>query len=192
VGLLSRYSQLLHWYVGLGLCIDLLIDTQSQIKLTFDPFNIPQAIKYGEALAYIDILSAWIFDIPLLYRICIVYPYRSTPRLQWILIIGTGAALYIARLVAGLVRVYSVTSRKSVQTNLGQERIDHEPLVLAIYILYLLSNAYAAAIFLWKLRMGFQNGEGSGRHTDGSKDSLGARIRTLFWISTTNFVFPGE
>lgn len=45
-------------------------------------------------------------------------------------------------------------------------------------------------MFLWKLRETF--GSTTVRHsTVGGGDSVADRIRQLFWIATTNFVFPG-
>jgi hypothetical protein len=68
-------------------------------------------------------------------------------------------------------------------------------------------HRYASALFMWKLRSGFQSAE-VGRFSDGGRgavhrsvisrhpfdilsDSFGARLRMLFWIAATNFVFPG-
>lgn len=48
--------------------------------------------------------------------------------------------------------------------------------------------SYVSAFFLWKLR---DNAFNSGRGANSGPDSLARRLKTLFWIAATNFVFPG-
>ncbi|CAK5276154.1 unnamed protein product [Mycena citricolor] len=58
------------------------------------------------------------------------------------------------------------------------------------YTLELLDNAYISALFLWRLgRTGrVFNGESIGRFDH--KESYSDRLKNLFWIASTNFVFP--
>ncbi|KAF5380048.1 hypothetical protein D9615_006158 [Tricholomella constricta] len=66
-------------------------------------------------------------------------------------------------------------------------------MVKTAWILELLDNAYISFLFLW--RLGTQshlfNGEKIGRvDSEISKGSFTSKLKSLFWIASTNFVFP--
>ncbi|EIN09811.1 hypothetical protein PUNSTDRAFT_133582 [Punctularia strigosozonata HHB-11173 SS5] len=67
----------------------------------------------------------------------------------------------------------------------------HSPYTKVEWVSQIFDNGYASALFLWKIKGGFHHAASdSGRVTNGSMDSLSGRLRMLFWIALTNFVFP--
>ncbi|KAF9040421.1 hypothetical protein BDZ89DRAFT_1129027 [Hymenopellis radicata] len=134
----------------------------------------------------------WITDIALIFRVVIVYGAYSRTRLAVIIIFPV--IMKLAR--AGVIIAFLVLWNQRTTTSTVQPYIVAKDLPHWIHecgwTLELIDNTYISALFLWQLASQGHifNGQSVGRHSDGGKYSVTNQLRTLFWIASTNLIFP--
>ncbi|KAJ7174278.1 hypothetical protein C8R46DRAFT_646887 [Mycena filopes] len=135
-----------------------------------------------------DIWLSWFTEAVLLIRIAAAFPRSQLPAL-----LAFPVAIKIGRVVVnvlfsinwikitlrgGLANQFSIISTQPVWFQVG-------------FILELADNGYISALFLWRLaeKGHLFKSKAIGR-VNSSKSSSVSRLQHLFWIASTNFVFP--
>ncbi|KAK0446448.1 uncharacterized protein EV420DRAFT_903006 [Desarmillaria tabescens] len=123
----------------------------------------------------------------LVLRVLTVYPLRRTSRSTLMIVYIPLCCMKVARLVNIL--VYWVTWFPTILAGGNPIAVAQQswqlPSEKIEWFLQMLDNAYASAIFLYRLRQSRHVGCRVEQPTSYSK-----RISTLFWIAVSNFVFP--
>ncbi|KAE9397038.1 hypothetical protein BT96DRAFT_761514, partial [Gymnopus androsaceus JB14] len=162
------------------------------ILLMKSVLNPSIAINRTSVLAFIFILMmVEIFiDSILLFRVFIVYPPARTPLRRVILVFGPLLAFKIGRIVNAIIfMVLFARETKSIEqsTEFGTITLERpEPKIG--WCLQIADNMICSAIFLTRLR-GVQSRSLRVGGEDG-RAPFGERLRILFWIALSNFVFP--
>ncbi|KAF8181388.1 hypothetical protein K438DRAFT_1976109 [Mycena galopus ATCC 62051] len=163
--------------------------------LALKPILAPfQAVNLTEGLVFtiIDVWMPWIAEAILLVRIAIVFSRSELPML-----LAFPVAIKIGRAVISIIftvrwiklTLAGISSQFAVTEDLGRA------LFKAGFFLELFDNAYVSSLFLWRLRWQSRPSfvEGSaiqrvpGRN---EKQSYTDKLQRLFWITSTNFIFP--
>ncbi|KAM5530900.1 hypothetical protein V8D89_015432 [Ganoderma adspersum] len=157
--------------------------------------------------AWISVLTAIYIVTPicvqtiLFLRVLIVYPPRQfTLRLRFG-VYGPGIALKAARAANVAYLLYTVQSSSSKsgvpRTILGESAaVWTSPFAKSELFLQLVDDIYVSTAFLLRIHSGAKFNEkqpqpaAKGSYIALSGGSYAARIRTLFWIALSNFVFP--
>ncbi|KAI1795252.1 hypothetical protein LXA43DRAFT_881997 [Ganoderma leucocontextum] len=163
----------------------------------------PVPVGFSVAFACLEVLVPMVADTVLLVRVATVYHPSRIP--SWVCVAGIYvpiAAIKVARTIVEIVFIVRWTRAimHHGHDNLliaGQEAWD-APYPKAAWILQLVDSIYASILFLLPLKQ-------QGRHrpnlsipgvsndtniSEATKNSYHDRLKTLFWISTSNFVFP--
>ncbi|KAJ3775779.1 hypothetical protein FB446DRAFT_823924 [Lentinula raphanica] len=130
-------------------------------------------------------------DSVLIFRVVVVFPWSTTQRALWLAIFLPLAALKAGRL-ANIITFIVIYHRKAQDvTTLNQfgDICLSMPEPIAVWILQIIDNAACSFIFLWWLHKTQSFSERLGGGDDG-KASFAQRLRTLFWIALSNYVFP--
>jgi len=168
-----------------GLVIHLMI---SSIFSPFAPIN-----KTG-TLAYIvlEMWKPWFAEAVLLLRIAIVFPRSRLP-----LLLAFPITIKIARVALDIIFSVQWSQRlSSSEPGNNFDVLNELPgwLLRTVFFLEFFDNFYISSLFLWKLRTQrkFRLSAGSAidSSTPDSKQSFTNKLQSLFWIATTNFVFP--
>ncbi|CAK5263010.1 unnamed protein product [Mycena citricolor] len=170
-----------------GLILAVAAYLTAQMETILSSFR---AITKGEDLVYtiLDAWVPWLAEFVLLFRVCIVFPRAQLPfvlAFSVLLKIGRGVIniLFTIGWAKGLFRPETMNQFEVLE--------QLNPVYFKLgYTLELLDNAYISALFLWRLgRTGrVFNSESIGRFDH--KESYSDRLKNLFWIASTNFVFP--
>ncbi|KAJ7503611.1 hypothetical protein B0H11DRAFT_2222237 [Mycena galericulata] len=173
--------------VGLGI-IAAGMNAHLAIKPILAPFN-PINLTEGLVFTVLDVWLPWIAEAILLVRIAVVFPRSKLP-----LLLAFPLTIKIGRIVLSIIftiRWVKLTlagnsSQFSVLGDLGR------PLFKASFLLELFDNAYVSLLFLWKLRLHSRPRlfDGSGIERINAGESYTSKIQRLFWIASTNFIFP--
>ncbi|KAJ7227930.1 hypothetical protein C8J57DRAFT_1713863 [Mycena rebaudengoi] len=150
----------------------------------FDKTNITEHIIY----TILQQLTPWVAEGVLMLRIAAVFPRRKLP-----VLLAFPVAVKITRIV--LTVIFGVQFGKllvsgySVEYDLLKR---FRTLFEVLFIMELLDNSYMSALFLWRLRMHREEGKTLGRVSTlvDYKETFTSKLQTLFWIVSTNFIFP--
>ncbi|KAF9459282.1 hypothetical protein BDZ94DRAFT_1047007 [Collybia nuda] len=181
--------------ISLGVIVAVLSNhlTISSILSPFRGVNPTEDLVYNILYIWLP----WITEAILVLRVIVVYGLNITgPHLKPLLMILTfpiviktlRAALNIAFLVRWTRDTFSGESLNQFKTT-QDLRIWMVP---ASWILELVDNLYISALFLLRLVTAGHifNARSVGRESANSRNSISSRMRALFWIATTNLVFP--
>lgn len=153
-----------------------------------DPFNIKDFTQKVFGFGVIFVFTPWIIDLALLLRLAAVYPPNKQQKLATVSIFAFPVLVKIARLVMIILytRIFwNDLSGNGISSTLVSAVT--APYTKAEWFLQIFDNAYLSGMFLFKLRSSLGT---SLAVTTKSSTSITNRIRTLFWIASTNFVFP--
>ncbi|KAJ6545627.1 hypothetical protein B0H19DRAFT_1267026 [Mycena capillaripes] len=151
----------------------------------FTDFNLTEDQIYS----CLELWKAWGAETILLVRIAAVFPRSRLP-----LLLAFPITLKVAR--AGFYIVFDV---KWVEL-LAKTRNEYSVLpslptyiLKAILVLELVDNSYVSCLFLWRLHQQRQTsllGIQTDERINPSKQSFNTKLQDIFWITSTNFVFP--
>ncbi|KAF9011981.1 hypothetical protein BDQ17DRAFT_1345237 [Cyathus striatus] len=162
------------------------------LKTLGDPLNGISKPVYVTYLCLTVSVELFIDSI-LLFRVVSVFPVATTSTNKLVLIFGPLIVLKIGRTVDILIFLSKFVKKtlhlRAVQSDLALVA-KNMPEDIIGWALQLVDNGLCSAIFLWKLR---EARTLSGRFY-GSEEKLkytyASKLRDLFWIATSNFVFP--
>jgi len=174
--------------VGLGI-ISSVLGTHFTIKSILSPFA---GVIRGENLTFtvMTIWMSWFAEGVLLVRVAAVFPRSQLP-----LLLAFPMTIKVARFVVNV--LFSVQWAKRL-SSAGSETqfviLQALPRTFfkVEFILELIDNGYMSALFLWRLHNSVLQGSEIQRVTlsGESKRSYASKLQRLFWIATTNFIFP--
>ncbi|KAI0753771.1 hypothetical protein C8Q74DRAFT_1211121 [Fomes fomentarius] len=149
------------------------------------------------------ILIPTLADSVLLMRVVTVYPPRELRLGRFIVVYGPITTVKLARLVVDILFIVKWTRAvfdHSTNTYQAGQQAWGTPFPKLAWFLQLADSTYASTLFLSRLREGRMNSHqlrarASAARTrsvesEGTATSYYYRLRTLFWISVSNFVFP--
>ncbi|KAM5531172.1 hypothetical protein V8D89_015142 [Ganoderma adspersum] len=177
--------------------LNIYIQTRSML-------GMPVPVGFSIAFACLEVLVPMLADTVLLLRVVAVYHPRQLQSAACVAGIYVPIALIkFARMTVEILFVVQWTRAimhhgQENSLNAGQEAWSN-PYPKAAWVLQLVDSTYASILFLFRLR--------EGRHThhrrlripgvsndtnlsEATKISYYDRLKTLFWISVSNFVFP--
>ncbi|KAJ7884123.1 hypothetical protein B0H14DRAFT_2434728 [Mycena olivaceomarginata] len=154
------------------------------ILLPFKPISITENLVY----LFLDVWLPWFSEAVLLLRLAVVFSAHRLPQLlAFPIIVKAGrmatnilfCVTWIRLLVAGAGSQYAVLTQFPAS------------LYKAAFFLELADNSYVSFLFLWKLYQHRFGGVAKKRvQTDSKGSSYASKLQTLFWIASTNFIFP--
>ncbi|KAJ7609770.1 hypothetical protein DFH06DRAFT_1308262 [Mycena polygramma] len=179
--------------VSLGL-ITTGVSLHFQIHSIFAPFSTINVVE-NLIYVYLDVWLPWFSEAVLLLRVAIVFPqHRLLALLAFPIVIKAG------RVATNI--LYCVTWTRLLLNGAGSQYSVlaefPKPIFKAAFFLELADNSYVSFLFLWRLgwHRKSQSLFGSSRtervtwsHSKGTP-SYSEKLQTLFWIASTNFVFP--
>ncbi|KAH9478635.1 hypothetical protein JR316_0009092 [Psilocybe cubensis] len=154
------------------------------------PLNPDTALVFTVVITF----TPWLVELILVVRLLAVYPYARTPKRTWFAIFIPLILLKIARFVNNT--VYAVEYVQLVRNpgsadpiSVAQRSWDSHPGTKIEWVLQVVDNTATSLLFILRLKSGL---EAPGREvaTGNSRQSYASRIKALFWISVSNFVFP--
>ncbi|CAK5263026.1 unnamed protein product [Mycena citricolor] len=153
-------------------------------------FTIPHKHQRRRYLVYVilDAWLPWIAESVLLVRIWAVFPRAKLP-----FVLAFPVLIKIARSVVNILFIVGWAKGLFHPTTVNELEVIKQlnPLYFKLgAILELFDNAYISGLFLWRLaRTGHVfNGQAIGRLAH--KQTYSGHLENLFWIASTNFVFP--
>ncbi|PFH46738.1 hypothetical protein AMATHDRAFT_69230 [Amanita thiersii Skay4041] len=177
--------------LGLAVGMFYVAETYTTITDPLKPFK-PSRFK---AIVCLPALAPILTESILLLRVFTVYPYRTTPRWAFILIVILVMSLKLARIVnitADFVLMNRAIKGLTSSALAGQAAWgDVGPTPKIEWALQVAENGVASALFLYKLNL--HNAFRSEDHTTQStrrRGSYASIVKGLFWISVSNFIFP--
>ncbi|KAJ7586375.1 hypothetical protein C8J56DRAFT_1051748 [Mycena floridula] len=161
------------------------------IKSVLNPFAHTNRVQSTTLYMWMP----WITEGILLLRIVVVFRSTHGGVLPMASLLALPISLKMARAVINILVLMSWWKRKDLTFG-GVQFEASESLELntwmpkASWIMELVDNGYVSFLFLWRLN-------GQGHLFDGSKigrvdtrRSITSKIKSLFWIASTNFFFP--
>ncbi|KAJ7249715.1 hypothetical protein C8J57DRAFT_687390 [Mycena rebaudengoi] len=154
------------------------------ILFPFVQGNITEHIIY----TVLDLWTPWIAEAVLVVRIAAVFPRRKWPQL-----LAFPIAVKAARIVFTV--IFFIRWGKMILRGLSNEydilgtfRMEFK----VLFCLELLDNTYASFIFLWRLNHQRRDSTPIARlsSSNSNETSYTRKLQTLFWIASTNFIFP--
>ncbi|KAJ6481234.1 hypothetical protein C8R47DRAFT_1284270 [Mycena vitilis] len=139
----------------------------------------------------LDVWLSWLTEAILLVRIAVAFPQAQLP-----LLLAFPIAIKIGRAVIAI--LFSVQWTRKI---LAGGAVNQFAIIQSLnlvwfksgFVLELVDNGYVSGLFLWRLAKGGHLFDGSkiGRYTSRSeRRSYASKLQSLFWIASTNFVFP--
>ncbi|KAH7887558.1 hypothetical protein F5I97DRAFT_849158 [Phlebopus sp. FC_14] len=150
----------------------------------------PYPVLFDIFIGILGAIQTIFVDIILLVRLISVHPYTHVGPKRFIQLIALPVILKIARFVnlfmfvAALAKVARAPNAEAVFANLWLTA----PYLKIEWFSQLIDNIYASSVFLWTVHARSKNSHGS--VTINERLSFGRRLKTLFWIALSNFVFP--
>ncbi|KAI0691628.1 hypothetical protein C8Q76DRAFT_634448 [Earliella scabrosa] len=183
--------------LGLGLG---LVNMFLQMQIMMDSDVWP-----GILLLYtlLTILIPTLADSVLLVRVVTVYPLHALPPFYRVIVYAPIASIKTFRLIIDIMFIAAwsraVFDHGYSPFDAGQHAWN-TPFPKIAWLLQLLDSTYASALFLHKLRQGpicphririaVGGAETDSVESAGTASTYYNRVQTLFWIATSNFVFP--
>ncbi|KAJ7765511.1 hypothetical protein DFH07DRAFT_737759 [Mycena maculata] len=163
--------------ISAGFGMDIL-SSWTEIQTMLDPegaFNINVFIAMGCLTFALPICVESI----LLFRLLAVYPPSRTPRRTFWFIFAPLLLLKLARVINGIITMFpSPVAAAQVTSKQAGNEVE--------WFLQVFDNTATSLLFLYRLQWGRSFTSMSGNN----QSSYAAKLRALFWISVTNFVFP--
>jgi len=149
-------------------------------------------------LTVLSLCLPLITEAILIFRVVIVYTPAYSSHRKIVQILAFPVVVKVARTVLTvmfLVRWRQAMSTQTFVTLLDSIRQLNDWIPKATWILELMDNAFIAALFLWLLAArGNLFGSKDAGHVSGggslAAGSFANRLKTLFWIASTNLIFP--
>ncbi|KAJ6561505.1 hypothetical protein DFH09DRAFT_921028 [Mycena vulgaris] len=153
------------------------INGYCEIHNILSPLN-PVSSSLFDAYAFMSFFLPFIVESILVLRLLAVYPYSTTPIRKFILVFTFPVIVKLVRIInlAVFMRKYVILTR-TVASPLVAGDVFHQVAPKIEWTSQLLDNAYSSSIFIQRLQI-----HQSGKFSD--------RLRALFLISLSNFVFP--
>ncbi|KAF8993746.1 hypothetical protein BDZ89DRAFT_1030194 [Hymenopellis radicata] len=159
------------------------------IMSPLQPLDTRYAIAFSTFMCLIPILVETI----LVVRVLIVYPLHEMSYKAIAIVYIPIVLLKIGRLTDVLVffiTFYPTVANGTLNPIVLGKKSWNSPTAKVAWTLQMVDNGYSSALFLWRLRHGIsQTGRVESKNSSG-KWSYISRVRSLFWIATSNFVFP--
>ncbi|KAJ7586024.1 hypothetical protein C8J56DRAFT_940124, partial [Mycena floridula] len=179
-------------FLGLGTGITTIHLTIQNIFSPFSSLNVIQNYACHILLMWLP----WLTEAILLLRLFIVFTPTHRHFSSMASLLAPSVICKTARFVINIVCYLQWAKHTSNLTganfNTGVQSFDTW-LAKVGWSLEILDNGYVSFMFLWRLSRQTHLFDGStiGRVESGSsKASLTSRLKTLFWIASTNFIFP--
>ncbi|KAI0061679.1 hypothetical protein BV25DRAFT_1805383 [Artomyces pyxidatus] len=158
-------------------------------ELLFNPTKIFSPVLYMLDIALL-LLPPLFIDSILIFRFLAFYPVQLTPPRTLAAVLAVPAVLKTARLATLIAFLATYPMDRMQQT--GAAAVagliwGRGPLVVVLFILQALDNAYASSIFLYKLYRFRRKGKNSGSC---SEYEIVQRVPAVFLIALGNYVFP--
>ncbi|KAF8180025.1 hypothetical protein K438DRAFT_1725677 [Mycena galopus ATCC 62051] len=168
----------------MSICLGMVcagIGAHMMIRAILSPFAnayIAEVIVYTS----LDVWKGWGAEAVLLLRVATVFPRRRLPLLlAFPIIIKTGRA--------GLNILFCVKWAQLLFNGVSNEYIGLADMPTSLFKLMICSelvdNSYVSFLFLWRLHQQRQSLE-----KVSIPESYQSRLQKIFWITSTNFVFP--
>ncbi|KAF9487796.1 hypothetical protein BDN71DRAFT_1404265 [Pleurotus eryngii] len=173
----------------LGIAMGLL----NGVKAILTPL-VPQPESNFITFASLVVAIPIFVESILVLRLMAVYPWKTTPLATHLAIFTPLFLLKIARVTNAIVFIVQYKSLAQGVNNpiaSGQKSWRTEPGQKIEWFLQVVDNSVTSGLFLLRLQGGKKLAGMSGRVQSGSKlSSYSRRLKGLFWISVSNFVFP--
>ncbi|GLB39318.1 hypothetical protein LshimejAT787_0604800 [Lyophyllum shimeji] len=164
------------------------------IQSILSPFT---GINATEDLVYniLYIWMPWITEAVLLVRVIVVFA-PNLRRSQMAALLAFPVTIKAARAAINiifLVEWHRKTATGAVNQFSTTQSLADSWLVKASWVLELVDNAYISFLFLWRLGTQghlFDESKAERVNSSNSKASFPDKLKSLFWIASTNFIFP--
>jgi len=136
------------------------------------------------AIGTIDAFTPTLVDAILLLRLYAIYPYDRTPLAQFLVIIGVPILTKIGRIINAAIYMSNYAHTIRVTNGVGGASVlltSRLPSVKVEWSLQLFDDIWASVLFLIPVYK---------QSIFERRTSFIRTLQTLFWISTSNFVFP--
>ncbi|KAA1470949.1 hypothetical protein DENSPDRAFT_83311 [Dentipellis sp. KUC8613] len=177
----------------LGIAGGFVLNVYDSIHSILSPTD-PIPRKWFILMGVIDSFTPILVDSILLLRLNAVYPRHSTPRLKYIAIMAFPVFVKIARSVNNIIYLSNYSRHASslvdntTAAGAGMVLVTSKlPDVKVGWFLQIFDNAYTSGLFLIRV---YSDSVQLGVHTHRTNQSFAQKLRTLFWIAVSNFVFP--
>jgi hypothetical protein len=161
------------------------------IHSMLSPLN-PWPPSINIAIGIIGAFQSILVDLILLLRLTLIYPYTIVGPKRFALITTLPVLLKIARLINMFMFIKVLADAARGPT--GSENIAvvwaTTPYLKIEWSSQLADNFYASMAFLWAIRLRKKYRSSVASEASPWRTTFGQRIRTLFYISVSNFVFP--
>ncbi|KAM5531173.1 hypothetical protein V8D89_015143 [Ganoderma adspersum] len=176
--------------IALGLTQGIMFIYVTTMEFQLEPPS-PTLISVMTALCIVGPICV---QTILFLRVLAVYPpHQQSPAVR-VGMYGPAIAMKLARVVNAAYLLYMVQRGSGAKTIVGQSAaVWNSPFAKSELSLQLV--VYVSTLFLLKIHTGVKFSEKQRQHSSDpgltlSQGSYGARLRTLFWIALSNFVFP--
>ncbi|KAJ7130731.1 hypothetical protein C8R43DRAFT_1024758 [Mycena crocata] len=175
--------------ISLGITLGALSAHLAMESILF-PFTGISVIE-DVVFTILDVWLSWLTEAVLLVRIAVAFPRAQLP-----LLLAFPIAIKIGRAVINILFSIQWTRKILAGGAVNQFTIIQNLNLVwfkSAFVLELVDNSYVSGLFLWRLakRGHLFNGSKIGRFTSSNgKRSYTSRLQSLFWIASTNFVFP--
>lgn len=127
----------------------------------------------------------------LMFRLFAVFPYRQTPKRIFFSIfipLGLLKAGRLGNLIEFMVTFSGLIRNATTTEEMGELSLRHTGPKVE-WFLQVVDNSIASVLFLWRLNLN-NSLFPTGTAASAQPRSYSSRIRTLFWIAVSNFIFP--
>ncbi|KAF9495770.1 hypothetical protein BDN71DRAFT_1589374 [Pleurotus eryngii] len=164
-----------------------LLNMQTLVPPLVDPLRL---VDRRGILAYTFLSTSVpiMVESILMFRLFAVFPYRQTPKRLFFSIfipLGLLKAARVGNVIEFMVTFARITRSATTNEEMGALSLRHAGPKVE-WFLQVIDNTTASVLFLWRLNL--QNSLSPPSATQ--PNSYSARLRTLFWIAITNFIFP--
>ncbi|KAF7362931.1 hypothetical protein MVEN_00644100 [Mycena venus] len=171
-----------------------IVSSVLTVHLTISTVLFPfKTVNHAEDFFYtcLEVWKGWFAEAVLLLRVAVVFP-----RSRLTLLLSFPIAIKVTRAILNI--VYLVKWGKMLFTGTGNQYVVLQSLpkylFKAIILLELVDNGYVSFLFLWKLQQQRRGSFLAGRELDpinfSTQQSFRNKLQNIFWIASTNFVFP--
>ncbi|KAG2137970.1 hypothetical protein DEU56DRAFT_345526 [Suillus clintonianus] len=144
------------------------------------------------AIGIIGAFQSILVDLILLLRLTLIYPHTIVGPKRFALVTALPILLKIARLVNMFIFIKVLAD--AARGPSGSENLAvvwaTTPYLKIEWSAQLVDNAYASIAFLWAIRLRRIHTSSAASEINPRKSTFGQRLRTLFYIAVSNFVFP--